>query len=379
MKLFWVLFLAAAWAWMKPDAPTQQPAESYVSATGSDRNDGSFSRPWATIQHAALVVSPGATVHVAAGTYSGPIRTTVSGTATARIRFVSDIQWGAKIVSTGGAEAAWRNDGDYVTIEGFDVSGDGAVGIQSLASYDQIVGNHVHDIPAAGCTGTGGAGIYIGDYSAHDSDTIGNVVHDIGNVDIMCFAVHGIYHTNRGGHIYNNIAYRNQSWGIHLWHAARDVAVANNLVYRNGAGGILIGAGDAPGNVTCEGVTVVNNIIVDNISQWSYGYAIREAGRTGDNLYYNNLIHGNSAYLQLAAGKISRTVNADPQFVNYQPDGRGDYHLKAGSPAIDAGVSSPAPQDDIEHKPRPAGRGWDIGPYEWAPTTTTTSQRNPSH
>jgi hypothetical protein len=296
----------------------------------------------------------------------------VSGTATTRIRFVSDAQWGARIVSTGGAEAVWRNDGDYVTIEGFDVSGDGAVGIQNLASYDQIIGNHVHDIPAAGCTGTGGAGIYIGNYSDHDSDTIGNIVHDIGNVNIRCFAVHGIYHTNRGGHIYNNIAYRNQAWGIHLWHAARDVVIANNLVYRNGAGGLLIGAGDNPGNVSCEGVTVVNNIIVDNVSQWSYGYAIREAGRTGANFYSNNLIHGNSAYLQLMSGKIRATVDADPQFVNYQPDGRGDYHLKASSPAINAGVSSPAPQDDIEHKPRPAGRGLDIGPYQ----TTTISSRN---
>jgi hypothetical protein len=292
----------------------------------------------------------------------------VSGNATSRIRFVADRRWSAKVISTGGAEAVWRNDGDYVTIEGFDVSGDGAVGIQNLASYDQIVGNHVHDIPAAGCPGTGGAGIYIGDYSAHDSDTIGNVVHNIGSVDIRCFAVHGIYHTNLRGHIYNNTTYQNQSWGIHLWHAARDVAIANNLVFRNGAGGILIGAGDLPGNVICEGVMVVNNIIVDNVSQWSYGYAIREAGLTGVNFYWNNLIHGNSAYVQLAHGEIRGTVNADPQFVNYQPDGRGDYHLKASSPAIDAGVSSPAPQDDIEHRPRPAGKAWDIGPYEWTPT-----------
>lgn len=373
MKLLWVLFLALMWACTGGSMGAQQAADFYVSANGNDGNDGSSLRPWATIQHAALAVGPGATIHVAGGTYFGAIRTTVSGTATARIRFVSEPQGKARIVSNG-AEAAWRNDGDYVTIEGFDVSGDGAVGIQNLASYDRIVGNLVHDIPAAGCTGNGGAGIYIGNYSAHDSDTIGNVVHDVGNVDTKCFTVHGIYHTNRGGHIWNNITYRNQGWGIHLWHAARDVVVANNLVYRNGAGGILIGAGDLPGNVFSEGVEVVNNIIVDNVSRWTYGYAIREAGRTGANVYLNNLIHGNSAYLQLATGRISGTVDADPQFVNYQPDGSGDYHLKPSSPAIDAGVSSPAPQDDIEGKPRPSGRGWDIGPYEWVP-----AMQNQSH
>jgi parallel beta-helix repeat protein len=341
--------------------------ERYVSTTGSDRNDGSSKHPWKTIQRAALAARPGMTVHVLPGTYFGPIRTRIDGIATAPIRFVSDTRWEARVRSVGGAEAVWRNDGAYVIIEGFDVSGDGAFGIQNLASHAQIIGNLVHDIPASGCTGTGGAGIYIGDYADHDSDTIGNVVHDIGNPDVMCFGVHGIYHTNRGGRIYNNIAYRNQAWGIHLWHAAREVNIANNLVFQNGAGGLLIGAGDSPGGVICEGVIVVNNIIFDNVSKWSYGYAIREAGRTGVSVYSNNLIFGNSAYLKLAHGKAKATVNADPQFVNYRPDGTGDYHLRANSPAIDTGTSSPAPIDDIAKQPRPAGRGWDIGPHEWAP------------
>jgi parallel beta-helix repeat protein len=347
-------------------AMNARAAELFVSTSGSDSDDGSLLHPWATIQRAALAVKPGATVHVSAGTYLGPIRTTVSGTASARIRFVSDKRWAARVRSIG-AETVWRNDGDYVTVEGFDISGDGAYGLQSLASYDQIIGNHVHNIPASGCTGQGGAGILIGNFSAHDSDTIGNIVHDIGNPDVKCFEVHGIYYANRGGKIYNNIAYRNQGWGIHLWHAAREQTIANNLVFRNGAGGVVVGAGDSPGGVTCEGVVVINNIIVDNISKWSYGYAISELGQTGQNTYSNNLIHGNSAYVRIRRGDANGTVNADPRFVNYRPDGSGDYHLKAGSPAIDAGVSSLAPQDDIDNRPRPIGRGWDIGPYEWTP------------
>jgi hypothetical protein len=42
-----------------------------------------------------------------------------------------------------------------------------------------------------------------------------------------------------------------------------------------------------------------------------------------------------------------------------------DFRLKHGSPAIDAGVPIPEVTTDIEGKPRPAGSGYDIGPYEY--------------
>jgi len=43
----------------------------------------------------------------------------------------------------------------------------------------------------------------------------------------------------------------------------------------------------------------------------------------------------------------------------------GDYHLQAGSPAIDAGTSEGAPATDIEGHGRPCGKGVDIGAYEF--------------
>jgi hypothetical protein len=48
----------------------------------------------------------------------------------------------------------------------------------------------------------------------------------------------------------------------------------------------------------------------------------------------------------------------DPQL----PD--GDYHLKEGSPAEDAGDPQDAPPQDIDGDPRPAGDGVDIGADE---------------
>src|SRR5262245_30125223 len=91
MKSYWLKLLVIALL-MVPISGSALD-ERYVSPTGSDRDDGSLKHPWATIQHAALAVKPGMTVHVLPGTYLGPIRTRISGTETAPIRFISDRKW----------------------------------------------------------------------------------------------------------------------------------------------------------------------------------------------------------------------------------------------------------------------------------------------
>jgi hypothetical protein len=164
------------------------------------------------------MAKPSTTVHVAAGTYRENVTTKVHGTATARIRYVSDTKWGAKVIGSG-TQIMWTNNANYTDIVGFDISGPGRLGIANLASYTLVQGNHVHDLTVSGgCGGGGGAGIMNANYSGSDGDVIGNVVHDIG-VPGTCNTIHGIYHTNLRGKIYNNIVYRASSWGIALWHA----------------------------------------------------------------------------------------------------------------------------------------------------------------
>src|SRR5579883_466810 len=69
----------------------------YVAPSGDNSNDGSQAHPFATIQQAATVVTPGSMVHVLPGIYADPVTVTTSGTADARITFLSDVRWGAKI------------------------------------------------------------------------------------------------------------------------------------------------------------------------------------------------------------------------------------------------------------------------------------------
>src|ERR1043166_9578920 len=78
--------------------PALAGTDYYVSPTGSDANAGTQAAPFKNITKAASAVIAGGTVHVRPGIYAGQFATTASGTAEARIRYVSDIKWSAKIV-----------------------------------------------------------------------------------------------------------------------------------------------------------------------------------------------------------------------------------------------------------------------------------------
>ena len=102
-----------------------------------------------------------------------------------------------------------------------------------------------------------------------------------------------------------------------------------------------------------------------------------EYGSTGThNVYTNNLVSGNGTNFSLQHGLLAtNTISAAPKFVNYIATGGGDYHLAAGSAAIDAATSSGAPKTDLDGHARAQGAGYDIGAYEYASTTSTTPGR----
>jgi parallel beta-helix repeat protein len=314
-------------------ARADEPMEHtvYVAPGGDDENPGTRAAPLRTIGAAARAVGAGATVRVAPGTYRENIKSMASGSAAARIRYVSTVKWGAKIIG-GGTEAVWENRGKHVEIAGFDVSGSGRAGILNYGSWVRIANNRVHDLAlSGGCSGNGGGGIINANYKASDGEISGNVVHDIG-VPGACPGVHGIYYANSRGNIYNNIVYRASAWGIHLWHAADQV---------------------------------INNIVVHNphasIRQFCYpGQACIGAG----NVVANNVVHANGAGVEMLVGRDTGTIADDPLFVDFRADGTGNYRLRRGSPALRRGLVAAAPPTDIEGARRSHGAAIDIGAYQ---------------
>lgn len=347
-------------------------ADLYVSANnGSDANVGSASAPVKTIQKAAGLAKAGTTVHVADGVYTGNVTNNASGTSSARVRYVSDTKWGAKIIGTG-TEFHWINNGSYVDIIGFDISGPGRGGILNSGSFTLVARNHVHNLAVSGgCTGSGGAGIVDANYSASDDDIIGNVVHDIG-IPGACNGVQGIYHSNLRGHIYNNIVFRVSAFGIHLWHAANNVIIMNNTVFANGSstmgGGIVIGSGDSPGGIVIDNTRIANNIVYNNPAGGILEYCYSGVNCVGsNNSIESNLVYGNRIAFSLLVGAATRTIAADPQFVNYAPSMSGDFHLQSTSPAIAAGSSTSGLATDIDGNPRVGT--YDIGAYAYISAT----------
>lgn len=349
-------------------------ADLFVATNGNDANAGTQTSPLRTIQKASALAQPGTNIHVQAGTYLENPRTLKSGTKDLPIRYLSEGKWTAKIIGSG-TEATWLNTGNYVEINGFDVSGTGRLGIQNNGSFVLIQNNHVHDMEVSGgCTGSGGAGIVNANYSASDDDIIGNVVHDIGTPG-ACNGVQGIYHANLRGHVHNNVVYRVSSFGIHLWHAATEVSILNNTVFQNGSsrmgGGIVIGSGDAPGGIVVDKTTIANNIVYQNPAGGIVEYCYAGVNCIGDNiLISNNLVFGNGYAFSLKKGSAIATVVADPLLANVAT---ADYHLLANSPAIDRGLASSEITVDIDGNKRVGAI--DIGASEYIPAVVV--QKNP--
>lgn len=340
-------------------------ADWFVHVDGDDGNSGrSFEEAFASIDRASRSARPGDVVLVGPGTYAGPVKTTARGRRDERVTFMSSTPLGAKIDGTG-SFAAWTNDGDYVDIVGFEVTGSDYQGIINYGSFVYILNNWVHHLAVPTCNRpNGGAGINQTRYDAEGNRTIGNVVNHVLAPPECTGLVHGIYHANVGGLVQNNIVFDVTFAGIQTWHAANAVTVTNNLVW-NAVVGIIVGAADQ----RAEGYVVANNIVMNTQR------GIEESGRNfGSNRYESNLMYANEVDFVMVTGKPEGTIREQPRHVRFAKDGSGDYRLRGDSPAIDAGTREGAPTFDFEGILRPQGAAVDIGPFEHCQTACAQFQ-----
>ena len=356
--------------------PSTSTAHQYYGApTGSDASPCSATSPCYTMQRVSQLMSPGDTAHFAAGNYTWSYsanHVTKSGTATALLTYISDTKWGAKIYGSDCSPIA--NDGDYVQIINFDVTGSCPQGITTNGNYSKVIGNRVHDLPGS----SGGYGGIVGpccDYTVTGIQIIGNVVDNIGlwgQVNL----IHGIYVAGPYAVVENNIVTRGAAACIQSYHGATHQIISNNTVANCGRYGIQVSAD--PTLTTNDYTTVNNNIIVNGggygISQ---GYSLGSHNVFNNNIFYNNSAGNISSPTSGTSATQSGTITLTSAqfsalFVNYTGDITGDYHLQSGAVAIDAGATACAagvslcvPALDFAGLLRPRGTAYDIGAYEY--------------
>ncbi len=345
----------------------------YVAPNGSDSNPGTQAAPVLTIARADALASAGYTIHVAPGTYkvaapsagSYGFTTSKSGTSTARIKFVSDVKWGAKIIVSG-TGITWNSKGSYVDIEGFDISGTGRHGILAAGANLTINNNFIHDLTiSGGCNGGGGAAIDT--YGPVGNVVINaNVVRNIGASMIgACNTVQGIYIANANNVVTNNIVSGVAAVAIQQWHGATSSTIVNNTVFHSKMG-ILLGQGDSGATTTGS----ANNYVANNIVHDHTANGIVEGGKMGgNNRYVNNLVNASGTNWKVS-GAVSGSMTGNPMFVSYLANGLGNYKVQSSSPSIGTGTTAYALAADIEGMSR-AGTRADLGAYKYGSTTTT--------
>jgi hypothetical protein len=368
-------------------------ADYYVSPTGSNSNPCTQGSPCATPDYAFNRASAGQTVQVAPGTYdygSGAAQFTKSGSAGKYITVTCATRGACKIQnSVTGNSTVVVLGGSYITFDGFEVTNTSSagnnLGLYVTTSFVNITHNTIHHIETD-CGSNGGGGIQIAGSGSSNSDlnniTIdGNLIYDIsyrgGSPSCPASTVQtdGILVETAGtaNRVTNNIVHHTSGgWGIlvgnsNATNANVNSVIANNTVFSTAMGGIIIMSGN--------GTTISNNMVA---------YTGSLSGRCGINApqgvsvtYQNNNLWNNAGgNYCLEWGTSDQSVHSndkavDPalgtMFVNWKADGTGDYHLKSGSPLIDAGSSSAgmAPTVDLDGSARPQGSSDDIGAYEY--------------
>lgn len=154
--------------------------------------------------------------------------------------------------------------------------------------------------------------------------------------------------------IENNIVWHNGGAGI-LVFLSNHVDVVHNTTYWNNQS-VAINAGQIVANHSGD-VRIFNNILVSLPGKKINSGSDNKMIEYGNNLHFGG---GNATYFNPSC------LIADPRFVNAGSLLTPDFHLRAGSPAINAGSLQLTNSLDYSRTARPVDIVPDIGAYEYS-------------
>ncbi len=403
-------------------------ATYYVATTGNDGNAGTLAQPWRTLQHAVDTIAAGDTILVESGTYVG-CRIETSGTSSLVKTLKADTGAAVVVNAAGPGNkhssnieienfsarvSYWVIDGiesasslkyaidlrnaDNITVENCHAHHSTRTGIFTAFANHPLIANNESD-------NNGEHGIYIsnsGDFPtlrgnrSHHNFAAG--VHMNGDITqggdgIISFATvekNVIWENGTGGAsgincdgvddsiFRNNLLYNNHASGISLYaidgaHGSSRNKVYNNTIVMAAGSRWVINIPKSPRKKASPvGNRIENNILYTPVSNHGsvliYGSAV--SGFVSDyNVVVNRFsTNGGTTVISLASwqglGYDQHSLLATPAQLFVDPV-NNDYHLAAGSPAINAGTFLTSDvTDDIEGVARPQGGAYDIGAYE---------------
>jgi parallel beta-helix repeat protein len=349
-------------------------------------------------------IQSGGTVNVAAGTYNETLNISASD--------VTVQATGGRVITNGTMKISGKN----VKLIGFTVKGSGSFGAQVdgadglLLKDFEIDGSQDGGVIVSGSKNVVIDGCNIHGTNAKGTSADGEALSITGgstNFEVKNCQVHengeeGIDAKYNGagdvnGTIHDNMVFGNRGPNIYV-DGSSGIKIYNNTSHGTTEGskaGIMIAAetsyGGSENPKKAGNIDIFNNVIYGNagggITFW-----VESGGSLSDIRVYNNTVDEskplnvdaspggtnpvfNNIFTSSPNGggiQLGNNLTANPGFA-----GNGDYHLTAGSAAIDKGTAAGAPAFDKDNKARPAGAGVDMGAYEFGATGGTTPSTAP--
>ena len=332
-------------------------ADYYVATNGSDNYPGTYAQPFRTINKAYSLTVPGDLVYVRAGTYTeayggqwGMFGLNRNGSTNLPITLKAypgeTVVLDGQNINDNEHKLIFRLRCNYNIIDGFEITRawEGPMSIEQSSNNNQIINCYIHHNGNQGDPSSGyGQGSIFSDTLTHDNLYASNVVSYNGRLTANNQLDHGFYICGDNETLRNNVITHNESWGIQIagYTTVSNCKIYNNVMAFNGQGGIVIWQ-------DVSTLDIKNNILYKNDHN-----GISTVGATGSGVVINN----NSFYMNTGVAYDitpfsigTGNITSDPSLVS-----ETDYHLKSGSPCINAGTDVSLPYN---------GAAPDLGAFE---------------
>jgi hypothetical protein len=407
--------------------PPPPPGSAYwVSTAGSDANPGTQTQPWRTVNHAASAASPGSTVVIMGGSYGEDVKLSTSGATASPTTFqangadtvtVRSLNLAANHLAVSGLTITGASSDcvsiqpalSDITLQGSKINNCGRDGIHFVRSTTQPYTNQVliknnaittvgktnssaNDLTAYAnyltvegndLTGTPNDAIDLwGDHHTYRANNIHDITNTNGNHN-DAFQTWGGYDDGYDGNPVTNLllernkvvnvlganahAFMLEGPGNNVW------TVRDNVFSNIGSIGLVLGVTGSGESST--GLAIYNNTFVNAGSNDAVEFNSADTGsfvnnivQGGGGLYITrgttvkedyNVFSGTSSNVALG----SHDKSANPLFVGVSI---GDFHLGAGSPAINGGDNGTlVPLRPYDFDGKPVVNVVDVGAYEY--------------